>query len=158
MIRQFLRQAVLATVLMTASCATVSEQASYDSISLTRTACFGFCPAYTVTMYNDGKVVWEGHMNVEKKGLDSAYLDEQVFIELQQAFEDADFLSFNDDYRDMNMTDCPSAILEITDGKLGKSVNRYTCDRNAPEVLEDLENLVDSLSGAKAWIGNPEFE
>lgn len=153
-----LRSVSVLAAAATLSCATVGTSATYDSITLTRTVCFGFCPAYTVTMYSDGKVVWEGFANVETEGKDSVHLDPKVFAEVESAFHEAEFLAFEEDYRDMTMTDCPSAILEVRQHNMSKTVHRYTCDRNAPEVLQHLEKLVDSLSLATKWIGNPEFD
>jgi hypothetical protein len=39
------------------------------SVTMSRGVCFGTCPVYTVTVYGNGSVFYEGRMFVEKEGI-----------------------------------------------------------------------------------------
>ena len=44
-------------------------------ITLQRTACFGACPVYTVSIYADGTVAYNGERFVEVEGTQTGSID-----------------------------------------------------------------------------------
>src|SRR5919202_5807692 len=70
-----LRRLSTATVLTLISIVACSAQTSSDKdkdqiteVTLERTACFGTCPAYKVTIRSDGTIIYEGREFVQMKG------------------------------------------------------------------------------------------
>ena len=51
------------------------SQTPRDFVQLSRTACFGFCPVYTVRVFRDGSVEWVGQQNVAVVGQRRAKAD-----------------------------------------------------------------------------------
>ena len=121
-------------------------------VSLERTACYGTCPIYTVTVLGDGTVLWEGRRFVKVTGKAKAKLSEAKLTALEDAFKEADFFSLADTYVQYDMTDQPSAITQFDDGKRKKSIRHYHGDRRAPPALSELENKIDQIIGTVRWI------
>jgi hypothetical protein len=127
--------------------------ASSVMLSLERTACYGRCPIYTVTVLRDGTVKWEGKQFVKVTGKATGKLGADALAQLTKAFSDAGFFALHDKYDSYDVTDHPSAILAYSDGGKAKTVHHYPGDRSAPEKLSTLEDKVDELVGTQRWIG-----
>jgi hypothetical protein len=133
------------------SSTSVPEDLSDLVITMERTPCFGFCPAYTVTINGDGTVQYVGRSNVEVEGEQTGQIAEEDLRALVQMFYDVDFWNMQDRYED-NVTDLPSTTTTIILNGETKSVYDYY---GAPEELHELEQMIDQVSGAEAWIGDP---
>ncbi|MFC2005424.1 DUF6438 domain-containing protein [Chloroflexota bacterium] len=121
-------------------------------ITLERTACFGFCPVYTLTIHGDGTVVYEGKDFVKTKGRAEITITKEKVKQLVSAFEKIDFFSLNDNYTERTITDAQSVITSITvDGKT-KTIEHYHGDFNAPEELSELEDMIDEIVNSEQWI------
>ncbi|HEX9102083.1 MAG TPA: DUF6438 domain-containing protein [Polyangia bacterium] len=127
--------------------------ASPVSLSLERTACYGRCPIYKVTVLRDGTVLWEGERFVKVTGKATAKLPAAAIAELARAFARADFFALHDKYDRYDVTDHPSAVVSFDDGKRKKSIHHYHGDRSAPQALSELEDRIDELVGTARWIG-----
>jgi Domain of unknown function (DUF6438) len=122
-------------------------------IILERTACFGTCPVYKLTIAANGTVIYEGHDFVEVEGKQTASLGAVQIQELVSAFERANFFSLQDNYTNYDVTDNPSAITSITLNGKTKTVNHYYGDNSAPQELFDLESKIDEIVNSKQWTG-----
>jgi hypothetical protein len=122
-------------------------------LSLERTACYGRCPIYTVTVLRDGTVKWEGKQFVKVTGKATAKLPATALTALAEAFKRADYFALADKYDSYDVTDHPSAITSYADGGKTKTIHHYHGDRSAPEKLSELESKVDELVGTNRWIG-----
>ena len=125
-------------------CSCRSAQVLSDSdpvIKMTRTQCFGTCPAYTISIYEDRKVMFEGEMFVEPIGLHYAELDRTTYKNLVKAFRSADFFSFEDEYTE-NVSDLPTIYLSFSDQGQTKTITDHV---GAPEELKSLERMVGDL-------------
>ena len=127
--------------------------ASTPMVSLERTACYGRCPIYKVTVLRDGTVLWEGERFVKTAGKATAKLSAAAVAELAKAFAKADFFALHDKYDSYDVTDHPSAIVMFDDGKRKKTVHHYHGDRSAPKALYELEEAIDYGIGTQRWIG-----
>ena len=125
-------------------------------VSLQRTACYGRCPIYTVTVLRDGTVQWEGKRFVKVVGKATAKLPAAKLAALAEAFKRADYFALADKYESYDVTDHPSAITSYSDGKREKTIHHYHGDRSAPEQLSELEGRIDELVGTSRWIGRDE--
>lgn len=121
------------------------------SISLERTACFGFCPVYQVSVENNGAVTYIGEMFVAVEGEQRAQISQDLVRELAGELEEIDFFSLQDQYTDMGATDMPSAILTLRVNGQTKRVVHYHGDFSAPEELTRLELLIDEITNTAQW-------
>jgi hypothetical protein len=125
---------------------------AFRTLTFEREMCFGDCPVYKLTISADGLVSWQGIDYVREKGLRSWTISEETIGNLRQCFEAAKF-DLMGDYTSLDCTDeawC-SISVEYEDGRT-KSVRHYFGDMSAPKNLLWLENQIDRLSGALAYI------
>src|ERR1700730_2925658 len=118
-------------------------------ISLERTACFGTCPVYTLTVYSDGKVEYEGKEHVKEKGARSSKIDEKLFLRLLEKADEIGFFKLNDRYEG-RVTDLPTRITTVTKGDVSKTVRNYY---GGPKGLHDFEQLIDHVTNSAQWTG-----
>ncbi len=122
------------------------------SLTLERTACFGRCPIYRITVEDDGTVTYFGEMFVAVEGEKISHIGPDQVRKLARELEKVDFLSLQDEYTDMNATDMPSAITTLRLNGEEKTVLHYYGDLSAPEKLTDLENFIDAITNSIQWI------
>ena len=121
-------------------------------ITLERTACFGTCPIYILTIYGDGTVVYEGISFVKVEGVITTSISEDKIKQLVSEFQKIDYFSLKDNYEEHNATDMPSTITSYTvDGKK-KTVSHYHGDLSAPKQLAELENRIDGIVNSHQWV------
>jgi len=139
-----------------AGCLATSAAGSHDTdnviITLERTACFGFCPVYKITVHGDGTVMYEGKDFVETQGKTETTIDQAKIKQLISEFEEIDYFSFNGEYTERTITDASSAITSISINGNTKTVEHYHGDFNAPEELTELEDRIDEIVNSKQWI------
>jgi hypothetical protein len=121
-------------------------------IKLERTACFGTCPVYSVTIDEEGTVIYEGVDHVQTKGTKVTTISADAVNQLISEFEKADYYSLNDSYTNFNVSDMPSANTLISIGDRTKAIKHYHGDRSAPEKLTELENKIDEIVNSAQWI------
>ena len=156
----FVRFTVAVTLgLLIASCVGTASQVvtspSPTMISLERTLCYGRCPVYSITIYGDGTVRYEGKEHVNVKGSQTRVVNHERVRQLVAEFEQAGYFSMNDAYTAYMITDAPSAITSITIDGRTKRVRHYLGDRTAPKELMLLENRIDEVAGSREWVGSP---
>ncbi|GBE90828.1 DUF6174 domain-containing protein [Nostoc cycadae] len=122
-------------------------------ITLQRTACFGACPIYTITIFPDGRVVYEGERFVKVVGKRTAKISPQAVRRLVAEFDKVNYFSLPSNYQG-GPTDLPSAITSLTLGRQQKTVNHYLGSPNAPQALTALENKIDAVVNSQRWIGS----
>jgi hypothetical protein len=116
-------------------------------VRLERTACFGRCPVYSVTVSSTGVVVFDGEHAVKVLGRSSAQLTPARLGELVARLERSSFAQWKD-FVSQDMTDQPGAVLTFR----GKTVRHYHGDEKAPPELKQLEDEVDALIGTSQWV------
>lgn len=117
-------------------------------ITLQRTACFGTCPIYKLTVYGTGEVQYEGEDYVKVKGKQSASISAEKVKELVNEFYKINYFSLKDKYEG-NITDLPTTFTSITiDGKSKQVENYY----GAPDSLNKLEDLIDEITNSAQWV------
>ena len=124
-------------------------EAKTNKISLERTACFGTCPVYKLTVYSDGKVEYEGKDHVKEKGSRSSKIEEKLFLRLMKKVDEIGFFKLNDRYEG-RITDLPTRITTVTKGDVSKTVRNYY---GGPKDLYDLEQLIDEVTNSAQWTG-----
>lgn len=143
-------------------------------ITLERTACFGTCPDYRVTVSGDGKVrfstremsfpgtnaavhrMFNGE-NVLWPGTHEADVSRQAVAGLIEKFRSSHFMGMRAKYV-AGVTDNPSYALTLRAGKTTKRVIDYVGKSvGMPASMTALEDAVDELAGTDRWVrGNAE--
>jgi hypothetical protein len=143
-------------------------------ISLQRTACFGSCPDYKVTIHGNGRVLFETTPHLElddvanvhrafstesgvrASGTHETTIEPQVIDELLMQFKEARFFSLRDEYR-AEITDSPTYMVTIDTGNGKKSVVDYVGkEAGMPVAVTALQDAIDAAAGTDRWIrGTP---
>ncbi len=128
-------------------------------IILERTACYGVCPIYKLTVKADGSVLFEGEKFTKTKGKAEGRISKEKVRELVKEFEKADFFDLNGEYDCYQMTDNPSALTSIQINGKKKSIDHYRgCRKGSADFekelskLTELENKIDEIAGTRKWI------
>lgn len=118
-------------------------------ITIERTACFGTCPVYKLTIRGDGSVTYEGRKFVRVVGTRQSTLDKTDLAELVRAFNKAGYFGLDDHYRSRVVSDEPTTFTSFTMAGRHKQIEDYWGD---PAALIALENQIDEVAGSKKWI------
>jgi acetamidase/formamidase len=135
-----------------------SNSAGY--ITLERTACFGTCPMYKVTIAANGVVTFEGGNFVKTKGIATGQISASDFRRLVDEFEKVNYFSLPDNYEPgladcrQAPTDLPSANTSISVAGKTKRVKHYQGCGNGGGLaaLIALERKIDEVAGTQKWI------
>jgi hypothetical protein len=133
---------------------------SDDQITLERTACFGTCPVYKLTIKSDGSVTFDGERFTKTVGTATGKINSTNFRALVSEFEKIDYFSLADAYTPGTkqcprmITDLPSANTSIHLNGREKSVSHYRgCgSEGVLQKLTALEDKIDELAGTEKWI------
>ena len=151
-----IRHACLATLLFTglSACAATADPAgpaTYRAISITETACFGFCPAYTITVTPDDRYVLEARSHTRTQGRTTGALEAGSFARMTAVLEREDAASLpvsvsrtDEDTCPLWHTDAPGYELSITRPGGRQDVSWYRGCSGHP-AIERLQRISDAL-------------
>jgi hypothetical protein len=130
-----------------------------DSIRLERTACFGTCPIYAVTITAEGTVSFQGQRFTRLQS-GTGKISRRAFRKLVREFERIKYFSLPDDFTPgtkncpQMITDMPSANTSIQLNGKSKTVSHYYGCGNSGVLakLTALENKIDQVAGTQKWI------
>ncbi|MBF9220127.1 DUF6438 domain-containing protein [Hymenobacter ruricola] len=119
-------------------------------ITFERTACFGTCPSYTLQVFADGRVAYEGRRFVPQVGKKELRMSAAAVADLLQRAREAHFEQFQPRYT-QNTSDLPSVILAVrqADGQL-KAV---WVEEGEPENVRELVTYFGHQFDALAQVG-----
>ena len=121
-------------------------------ISLSRTVCFGFCPAYTVTITGDGQVTYVGSAFVNVVGEQHASIAPSAVQGLLARFDALHFDTLNGSYR-AHVSDLPTYTIGLERNGLVKSVVDYGGpSAGMPQGVRELQNEIDRVAGTSRWV------
>lgn len=121
-------------------------------ISLTRSVCFGFCPAYTVTISGDGQVRYEGRRFVNVVGEQTATIPREDVAQLLRRFDEVGFNNLRDVYR-AEVSDLPTYTVSLTrDGQTKTVVDFGGVSAGMPQSIRDLQREIDRVAGTAQWV------
>lgn len=137
-----------------------SSDAGNAVITMERTTCLGTCPAYKLTIYGIGRVIYQGECFVKELGMKEFRITKETVAELVDAFFAIDFFSLKDRYSESNengvviemfICDTPSTITSITIDGRSKMVEDI---EGAPKKLKKLERQIDKAVNSERLIGH----
>jgi ankyrin repeat protein len=121
-------------------------------MTLSRTTCFGTCASYSVEVRGDGEVTYHGNAFVLVTGEHHSRISRKHVEQLFAKFRQADYFSLKDEYK-APITDNPTETTSIEYDGLKKQVKDYAGSyEGMPDVVGNLENAFDELSGSEKWI------
>jgi hypothetical protein len=148
----------LAAGLAAAPCTASADAAAPDptfSVSLTRGACFGACPAYEVTIDAAGHVVFRGQRDVYCSGEQRWQVDPQGVARLEDLVDQIGFFDLRDDYSH-NIPDLPAYQVTVTRGGRTKHVRDHVGDlAGMPPAVTTLELAIDDVADTIRCIDRP---
>lgn len=113
-----------------------------------RTPCYGQCPIFKLTIYTDGKAVYEGRNWVNMIGTYRTVVSKSSMERLLTAAKEVDYFSMKEEYNNEMVTDLPSVITEVSnDGVLKRVRNR----RGGPASLKTLYGVFDTIVAESFW-------
>lgn len=129
------------TVLLLTSCSLFKGQdEQIESISLSRSGCYGKCPVYQITLNRDGSVLYKGDMFVEHIG--SYNVDVEFdFQKFEDLVKTSDFFNLEDKYIE-NVADVPSCGITV---KTGSRIKSVVDNGIGPEGLRVFQKEIDKV-------------
>lgn len=119
-------------------------------ISLSKTACFGECPVYSVQFFGNGTVIYNGIQNVDNIGSFKGNVQVSKISSLVAQAYEMGYFKLKDSYDNEGVTDLPSATTKlIYNGKEKKVYCRYDCDPMLLKINSEIESLIQSISMKK---------
>lgn len=131
-------------------------------LELSRGACYGPCPVYTVTIDAQGRVEWDGEKHVEHVGLRRKQLDSlDALRDLWRRLDPAASQLLATDeatWCPEQFSDSPTVVVTIVAHGAERRVSDYQgCKGHAPlEAFRALEDEIDAVAGTAEWIGKRE--
>ena len=145
---------LLAVCLLGAAAIQAQDTEPGVAITLERTACFGSCPVYSVTIMEDGTVHYNGERFVDVTGEQTYELDPATVQTMVDAIAEAGYFEWDEAYDAMTVSDLPYIITSVTrDGETHR-INHYTGDGSAPLELSLLETWIDAMASTSMWTGS----
>ena len=123
-------------------------------IKLCRTPCFGFCPDYSVSIFGDGTVTYEGRRFVKIKGKRQSRVSIDAVQRLANRFVSSNYFALQLSYGQCG-GDLPTAVTSIEWTRVKKTVT--DCGElpvvTIPSVLRELELAIDITADSQQWVG-----
>ena len=136
-----------------------AQLASKPAITLERTACFGGCPVYRLSVSPSGEVTYEGKAHVRRLGPATGKVPQERLNQLLTELDKAGYFSFASRYTSTEpacgryATDSPTVISSVTlRGRTKRIEHDYGCGA-APGALVVLERRIDEMVGSGQWTG-----
>lgn len=128
------------------------------TIQLERSACYGVCPAYSVTIHGDGRVEYNGKSHVKETGAHVGQIATEKIKALALEFTKAKYWELDEDYSGKKCkgfcTDMATAVSEIKVKGVTHRVKHYYGCGGVPKSLLELESSIDKTADSQQWTGD----
>jgi len=152
--------AIIAVVVLAVACNTtkdntqkaVTKATNGDMISndtmmvFKKGGCFGRCPIYTMTIFENGQAEYNGSRFTDRLGVHTKQLDRTVVSNLKKTCQDANLSQFPDKY-DVRIPDLASSTLVFHEGKKKKSI--FWKDQ-ADDTVKAIGKTLEAIANEKA--------
>lgn len=127
-----------------------------DFVELSRSGCYGTCPAYTVKVQAGGAIYWEGDSYVTVRGRRASTVDADKARHLLERFRTSAFWSWCGGYT-RRITDESGTQITVRLG--GRTRRIWDYAESSPQELQDLMLEVDRAADSHRWRhGDPRLE
>ena len=115
---------------------------------MSKSPCFGWCPVYTVTVYQNGSMQLLAKENLEMKGTYTHQMDKTTFKSFKTKLATLNIKGLNDEYR-QPIADAPSTRVVYYEGTLEKKI--FT-NFQFPDSLQMFTTRLDEMVTDGDWI------
>jgi Domain of unknown function (DUF6438) len=117
---------------------------------INRTPCYGKCPVFTIELFDNGIVKYNGVAFVDKKGIFTAKVTPEFIANIQSQAQSIKYLSLENKYpiSPVVIADLPTTTTFIRIGGEGKQI---TNNFDAPRDLIDFENWLEHQFEQLNW-------
>ncbi len=127
----------------------ISSEEPVEIISMTQSACYGFCPNYELRIFSDGKLEFLGRNFTEAEGLHTDQLSKKTLKKWIKAFENPDFFAYSKDYSEPRIPDLQVITLRYSRPEGQKIVK---INPGHPEPLAKLADELHLLAVERKWV------
>lgn len=114
-------------------------------ISISRSVCFGVCPAYSAQIFKDGTLLYQGSKNVEYIGKFKGKVNLDLLNSVLQEIVSIGYFSLEGVYDNKNVTDLPTIVTYVNNkGKAKKVLCRFDCDDRLKKVHKVIDVLINN--------------
>jgi hypothetical protein len=125
------------------------KEGPYQMAGFEKTACFGKCPTFQVKFYSDGRVTYNGKMNVERLGMYEARTDNATLKRIKDKANEVGYFDFYNEYPvGKRIADLPSTITFLRVGDMEKQVKDT---HEGPEKLKEFERYLEEIINGLTW-------
>ena len=115
--------------------------------SMKKSACFGKCPIYKLTIRQNGYATFEGVANTDKLGIYGKQISKDQFKLLEKQFEDSNFESFPVKFQSQ-IADLPANTIGYHNGQVYKEISGK---EERPEQVMQLQFLLEKIADSGNW-------
>jgi len=115
--------------------------------SLKKSACFGKCPTYKLTINQSGYATFEGIANTNKLGIYGKQITDNQFKLLEKAFVNSNFVTFPIQFKSQ-IADLPANTIGYHNGEAYKEVSGK---EERPEQVMQLQFLLEKIADSGNW-------
>lgn len=143
---------IVLILISTAACASKKKVAKTDTndvaqlsqvLSLSKTACFGECPVFTLKIYNNGLAVLDGKKFLRHIGLYEMMLTSEEMKALIKTCDEGELFALKDDYTERVMDIPTTTLVYNRDGKTKKISGNMKFPVGFKSVVKDCMDLLD---------------
>lgn len=139
------------TSLLFTSCKTILKDTKLQDlekvVSMNMGPCYGNCPVYNITVYNNGVVAYEGERFTDRKGIYVRDIGRSALKTLQQELVAANLRKFPNAFRSQ-IPDLPTVTIEYFDDDGSKVIRGK--DGRPPQVLK-IQELLEQIANEGDW-------
>jgi len=118
-------------------------------ITLNRTVCYGTCPEYSIMIYGNGTVIYDGRIFVKMVGIQVYQIPVESVEELVNEFYKINYFFLPDRF-EPRITDHPWVITSIKTESVFKKIANYA--NGGPQSLCELEVKIDELANSSQFL------
>lgn len=118
-----------------------------EVITMSKGPCFGTCPVFTLTIYNNAMATFQGERFTDKQGLYTMDIGREKLRQLVAAFREANLWQYPDAFKSQ-IPDLQSVTITFTNEGKTKSIIGKD---GRPEALLQLEEMLDDIANAANW-------
>jgi hypothetical protein len=138
-------------LLLLSSCSILNKNTKLNEltrvIEMSKGPCFGTCPVFTISVYDNGVVSYKGERHTDKNGLYVKILKKAELQSLTNAFKNADLWQYRDVYKSQIPDLQTVTITYYEEGDIKSIVGKD----GRPSVVLELENMLDAIADSDGW-------
>ena len=116
-------------------------------VEMKKGPCFGRCPVFTFTIYDNGLASYEGERFTDRLGVYIKSLSQSQFKEIKEAFQKANLWQYQDVYRG-RIPDLQTVTIIYYEGEEYKSIMGKD---GRPDAVMELEAMLDKIVDEEGW-------